>query len=679
MKQQNIGLAALGILAFVVLIYLNHFDNAFQFDDSHTIVNNSYIRDISNVPLFFKDATTFSSLPFNQSYRPIVSTSLAFDYWLAGDLNPVYFHASNFVLFLLQGVLMFLLFRIIIHKINKHPWNDWFALFITAWYMVHTVNAETINYVISRSDTQSTLGVVAAMLIYAYNGWGKKYFLYLLPLVLGLLAKPTAVMFIPILFTYILLFEAGCSIPRFYQAVKSPQLMGYVTHLAVVTVVCGLGYYFIDNMTPDTWIPGGNSAMDYLKTQPYVMMQYFRLFFLPTALSADTDLEVFKSIADPKFWAGILFVLAMVAACIYTSTKAVLRPISFGIAWFFFALIPTSSIIPLAEVMNDHRMFFPFVGLVLSVGWSISLLLMQVIGSKKLQTVAPAVLILVSMVLAGYGYGTYQRNEVWHSNESLWKDVTEKSPKNGRGWMNYGLALMRRGDYPGALEAYNRAMTLTPTYSYLHINMAILQNAMGNPKEADTYYRNALQYSPNLPEAHYFYAAYLYSQKRINDAKAELKRTLELSPAHHEARYLLMAVLQEKGQSVELRELAEETLRILPNDPKATYYLQGNSGAQTIIGAAKQRALENPTAENYIEWGLAEYNDGNYQACIDICNKALELKPDMAIAYNNICSSYNMMKQWEKAIPACEKAIEIDPNFQLAKNNLKWAQDELSK
>ena len=49
------------------------------------------------------------------------------------------------------------------------------------------------------------------------------------------------------------------------------------------------------------------------------------------------------------------------------------RPIAFGLLWFFLALLPTS-LVPLAEVTNDHRMFFPFVGLALAVFWSLRLL-----------------------------------------------------------------------------------------------------------------------------------------------------------------------------------------------------------------------------------------------------------------------------------------------------------------
>src|ERR1700759_1586997 len=86
--------AALALIA-ICAAYANHFHNSFHFDDSHTIQDNVYIRDLHNIPRFFTDATTFSSLPSNQTWRPIVSTSLAIDYHLAHGYNTLWFHIST--------------------------------------------------------------------------------------------------------------------------------------------------------------------------------------------------------------------------------------------------------------------------------------------------------------------------------------------------------------------------------------------------------------------------------------------------------------------------------------------------------------------------------------------------------------------------------------------------------
>src|SRR6266853_6232567 len=110
--------AALAVVLLVVAItaaYANHFHNSFHFDDAHTIETNAAIRDLQNIPLFFHDATTFSSLPSNQSYRPLVSTLLAIDYRLGG-LHTFWFHLSIFALF----VSLTLLVAFAINRLLNH-------------------------------------------------------------------------------------------------------------------------------------------------------------------------------------------------------------------------------------------------------------------------------------------------------------------------------------------------------------------------------------------------------------------------------------------------------------------------------------------------------------------------------------------------------------------------------
>jgi protein O-mannosyl-transferase len=116
MPAKSLTLRLLALLLLTTLIYLNHFNNSFHFDDYHTIANNVYIRNIKNIPLFFKDGSTMSTLPQNQAYRPVVTTSLAVDYWLGNGYNMFWFHLSTFIFFLLQGVLMFLLLNKLLQR-----------------------------------------------------------------------------------------------------------------------------------------------------------------------------------------------------------------------------------------------------------------------------------------------------------------------------------------------------------------------------------------------------------------------------------------------------------------------------------------------------------------------------------------------------------------------------------
>lgn len=75
--------------AAILGAYANHFENHVHFDDFHTITNNPAIHSLNSIASFFVDARIFSILPTHASYRPLVSASLAFDYWMAGGLYPL--------------------------------------------------------------------------------------------------------------------------------------------------------------------------------------------------------------------------------------------------------------------------------------------------------------------------------------------------------------------------------------------------------------------------------------------------------------------------------------------------------------------------------------------------------------------------------------------------------------
>ncbi|MCK7497020.1 MAG: tetratricopeptide repeat protein [Comamonadaceae bacterium] len=54
--------------------------------------------------------------------------------------------------------------------------------------------------------------------------------------------------------------------------------------------------------------------------------------------------------------------------------------------------------------------------------------------------------------------------------------------------MNYGLALMKKGDYANAEKYFEEAMKFVPNYANLHVNMGILKNATGRGGEAEPYF-----------------------------------------------------------------------------------------------------------------------------------------------------------------------------------------------
>lgn len=643
-------IAALIGLLLVILAYKDHFNNPFHFDDSHTIENNVYIRDIKNIPEFFVNAETTSSLPTNQAYRPGLTTLNTIDTWIGGKGEPVakYFHAHIFLAFLVLGVLLFFFYRHIFERaLPENNLNHWLALFGAVWFWVHAANAETVNYIIARSDTQSTLWILIAFSVYLFSAKGREYFLFLIPMAIGFTIKEPALMLAPLVVVFEWLFG---------------KMRERKTILRIVALfVTGMVLYLISReFTPKEWTSGQNDHLAYLITQPWVMVHYFANFVLPVDLSVDTDWQLLNGFGDYRLYLGVLFVMAMLAIAYLCSKKQEHKPITFGILWFFIALAPTSSVFPFAEVLNDHRVFFPYIGLIMAFTWGIGLLLVRLQkritqGRSPIQLPTLPLGILALAFLSAHAYGAHTRCAVWSSGYTLWGDCAVKSPENPRALMNYGLTLVDMGSdtinknkavgdslFNVADSIYKRAEKMWDSYVYLAINIGVLREWQGRYDEAETYFKKAISFQPDHPEGQYYLADFYVRRGRGWMAVPYVKHGLKLSPAHI-------------GMN-RLREMFETT----------------DVDEQPLDAAIKKAGAE-PTAENYLNLSLEFYNAKDYAGCVRAGEEALKINPGYADAYNNICSAWIKLGDWDKAIDAGGKAIQIKPDYQLATNNLKVA------
>ena len=526
------------------------------------------------------------------------------------------------------------------------------AMLGTAFFAFHTATAETINYIIARSDGFSTLMVLAGMLLYvSNNGWKKQ--LGLIPLIVGCMAKPTTLMLAPLLFLWELLLEPPSISVRNEMAAFVPKIAVALKNTAGYFLV-GLGMYlFTRSMYSDTWGSGSDSNFTYLNTQLYVVWIYVKTFVLPMGLTADTDLTLIREYLSPKTLWGLAVILALLALAWRTALSRKTVPIAFGILWFFVSLAPSSSFVPLAEVMNHHRTFFPYLGFVMAVTWGFFL------GYEKLQMKWPsrfswATGAVIFIIITAHAFGTYQRNEVWDSDESLWYDVSIKSPRNGRGLMNYGLVKMGKGQLNEAKSYFERALdTDYGQHPYLHINLGIANNAVADrtndlalKKLAENQLKKAIRLGPGYPDSHYYYGRWLFQNDRSTEAIQSLKNALELSPSHIQSRQLLDTIIDRDTETI--RE-------------------------------AEANARKRDTPEAYLDLSLKYYNRGEFEECVRVSRIALSLRPLYAEAHNNICSAFNKLEKYDQAIDACNKALEIKKDYALAKGNLDWAETQLKK
>jgi tetratricopeptide (TPR) repeat protein len=641
------------LLLAVCCAYANSFQNSFHLDDFHTIVDNPAVRSLRNVPRFFTDAATFSVLPANRTYRPIVSTMLAVDYALGRGYKPFWFHIGTFLFFLALIALLRSFYQLLFDSIRPSPANSWLALVGAAWFGLHPAIAETVNYVIQRGDLYCTLGSVAALYMYTRYPARRSTGLYLLPLVFALLSKPSAAVFPVLLIAYLYFFEfkSKAAWPRLRTA-----FIAAVPSIALTAVLLALQ----SAMTPKSFTPTILSAADYRLTQPYVWLRYFAALFLPLHLNVDTDLALISTL-NLQAVAGLLFFAALGVAIWIAARRRALYPIAFGLIWFVVTQLPTS-LYPLSEPENDHRMFFSFVGLVLAVVWAGAQLYERFVPEARRARLRPALLVAALLILSGYAYGVRQRNAVWHDEESLWHDDVVESPHNGRGLMIYGLTQMNKGNFPAALDYFNRALLYTPNYATLEINLGVVNGAMADQgdasraAEAERHFLRAISLAPSDDETHAFYARWLTAHQRATEAVAQCQIAIALNPQRPMQRELLIDAYNRAGNSEAARQAAVSALAAVPNDPAAL---------QQLAHPAAQ------DANYWINLSLAQYQQKQYQASIDSARRALDLNPNLATAYNNIGADYAGLLQWKDAVRNEREAVRLDPTLQIAQNNLK--------
>ena len=660
--------ACLGALALFAAAYSNSLKNGFHFDDIHVVQQNLFVRDLANVPRFFTDARTFSSLPANAVYRPLVSLSVAIDYAIAGGFDPVAFHVTQLLLFAAVGAMLFALYTRL-GEVAGHRDTRYVALLAATFFCVHTANTQTGNYIAARSELLSALGILGAFLVYLYAPRSRRWHLYLLPMIAGALAKNLAVLFAPLLLAYKLLIEDQLSVADIFSRRAGPRVRAALLSSLPAFVAAFALFVFIERMSALGQSYGGGSRGAYLATQAWVWVRYVGLYFLPVGLTADTDLKLFSG-PDARTLAGVALLVGSLALIWWTSRAPRFRPAAFGLLWFWITLGPTSSIIPLAEVTNDHRVFLPYVGLNFAVVWLLASWATgpATTGSRKRRIVFWSA---ASIVLMAHAVGTFQRNKVWRSDETLWKDVAAKSPTNGRGLMNYGIALMQRGSLVEARELFVRAQQFSPNYSYLEVNLGVVSDALGDEDAAESHFQRGIALEPATPAVHRHYAYWLLRRGRGPEALDQLRQLVRLSPGDGDARDRLMQLDAAIGSADELAVLATESARLNASDSIATAYASGN------LPPALTPATDDSNGWYLLGWSLTQ-GERHVEAA-QAYRAAVARDPRNAAAWNNLGWTLGKLGFNSLAVSPLEQAIAIAPSYRLARNNLAWVRSELAR
>jgi Tfp pilus assembly protein PilF len=333
--------------------------------------------------------------------------------------------------------------------------------------------------------------------------------------------------------------------------------------------------------------------------------------------------------------------------------------------------LPSSSVFPLTEMSNEHRVFLPYIGLACAAAWMVITEARKRIDThpQRAYHVGRRTLVAVGAVVVIVSAGSHVRNRVWRTEKSFWSDVVDKSPRNARAVMNLGSIYLVEGDYAGAKQHIERAHAMAPNYAILEINLGLVNGRLGDSTAAEQHYRRALDLQPNSAETHYYYALWLTERGKSPEALGHLQTAIDMSPATIDSRELLMNLHFASGNDPALDELVTATLSIAPADPTASAY---RSGRVPI-------AVTPSNADGYFVRGLVFTSEGNHANAAVAYRQAAKLAPENPDIQNNLGWARAKLGFHEQAAITFEHALRLRPDFPLAANNLAWVRSQLAK
>lgn len=373
---------ALLFCVFVITVtsYLPGLTGHFIFDDGINIRINPFLKiDRLDISTLWQAASSGGISPLG---RPISMASFAINYYFFG-MSPYYFKATNLAIHLVNGLLVFVLVKLLLglHLRVRAAADDnlaaWAGIAVAAIWLLHPFNLTGVLYVVQRMTSLASLFTLAGMALYAY---GRTRLLDGKPCGFSLIAAALLV-FTPLA---ALCKESGVLLPLLILVCEVTLLRwstpdrGSRNGLAAMVglSVAGpllLGLYYV-SQSPGT-ILGGYAWRDFslaerLLTEARVLWFYLHMIVLPSlgemGLHHD-DILISRSLLSP--WTTLPAIVGLLALAVGAFMLRHKQPlITFGIAFFFAGHVMESTIIPL-ELAFEHRNYLPMMGILLPLAY----------------------------------------------------------------------------------------------------------------------------------------------------------------------------------------------------------------------------------------------------------------------------------------------------------------------
>jgi hypothetical protein len=431
------GRAALGILAcaLTALVYQTTLDHPFVFDDRSMVLLNPSLVDLSDLR---------GILLYNLAH-PVVNVSYAIDSAFSG-ISSFGFHLTNRVLHLLVvGLFYGCCTRALADGVRPRgmtPSVEWPAFFAAATFGLHPVIGATAAYISARSELLCAAGFLAALM------FGRRAILRSSRIDVAVAIGCGAVA--------VASSSAGAALPVVMLAydgwvLRTPGWRRRVwrVYAPALAAVAAVGAWRIHAALQLDRVPSRN-FLENLMTESIVIWRYVGLLVVPAGQSIVHDVRWITSPADPWALLALAAIAAAVAGALRLRRTAPLAAI--GLIWFFAALAPSSSVIPLRDAMAEPRLYVAGAGLIFTVAAVLAPLLAKRRAARVVATAALAILALV----------TIARNRVWSDPLALGTEAVQRAPGSWRSHFELAELLKEDAQCDRAEQEYSAAVRLNP-------------------------------------------------------------------------------------------------------------------------------------------------------------------------------------------------------------------------
>ncbi len=478
------------IILVGIFSYSNSLHSPFQFDGVLHIQKNEALRSMDG---FYKKYNLT-----NYANRFVSVLTLVFNVYL-GDTDTFGFHLLSLQIHLWVCLLIYIVARVLLNRfpnngIIKIKFN--LPLLAAIFFSAHPVFTQTVSYLVNRSVLLSSFFYLCSFYSFicglqAYFSKPKshfrrlKYFSLFTTSVflmgLGIASKLTVISLPIIICVFYILIQYQSQEGAFSFIKREKRLI-----LAILTPLIAILIQraFFTKRGLLRLADGGSfdlSRLDYFLSQiKFLVFYYLKLIFFPFNLNIDPTISLVKNAFDPGLLIGILFLGALLFFL-----KKLQRIIIFGILWFLISLSPESTFIPLKDIVMEHRLYLPCIGLAITLS--------AIWVNRRVFVILICLIPILSAI-------TLNRNLDWSSEYALWLDASKKSPDKARPHLNLGRALSLMGKNKESIPHYQKTIELQPDYFEAYHNLGVSYSMIGQCQSSFTPLEKALQLHPDQIE-----------------------------------------------------------------------------------------------------------------------------------------------------------------------------------